>query len=109
MLYYKIDLAIKYRDALYKRQNMPNCSTQERLAIASEVLKVVAKISLLRAQLSALQDSHVSLTPPAQADIDAVSQAATAVETLVKNDAILAGALGLLGQGLSATAELERA
>ena len=109
MLYYKIDLTIAYRDALYDRKNRPDCPLPEKLDIATKVLDVVAKLSLLRAQLNALQDSHITLVPPAQAEITAVQQTAAAVEELVKKDAILSGAMGLLGQVLKASTELERA
>lgn len=109
MLYYKIDLAIAYRDALYERKNKAECPLQEKLDIATRVLDVVAHLNLLRAQLTALQDSHIALIPPSPADITTAEQATTAVDNLVRTDAILASALGLLTQVLDATTELQRA
>jgi len=109
MLYYKIDLAIAYRDALYRRKSMSDCPLQEKLDIATRVLEVVAHLNLLRAQLTALQDSHIDLVAPAPADITSVQEAIAAVDSLIRKDAILQGAMGLLAQVLVATTELERA
>lgn len=105
MLSYKIELAIAYRDALQTRQNSANCPPEEAPEIATELLKVIGNLNLLRAQLTSLQNSSVALVPPTPAEIVAVREASAAVETLVRTDAILAGALGLVGQVLAATSQ----
>lgn len=99
MLYYKLHLAMKYRD---QQLNNPNCS-------ASQLYDVIENIGLLRAQLTALHDSDISLKPPTQADIGSIKSLSTQVEALTNSDADLAAGLGLLKQVVDQTATLASA
>jgi hypothetical protein len=96
MLYYKLHLAIGYRD---QQLNNPNCS-------ASELYDVIENIGLLRAQLNALHDSDIALKAPLQADIDSIKALATQVESLTNTAADLVAGFGLLDQVVTQTETL---
>jgi hypothetical protein len=95
-LYYKLYLAMTYRDQQLKN---PNCS-------AAQLYGVIQNIGLLRAQLTALHDSNISLQAPTQSDINSLKTLTTKVEALTSSDADLAIGLGLLSQIVTQTTTL---
>src|SRR5437667_10577359 len=62
MLYYKLHLAMRYRD---QQLENPKCS-------AGQLYDVITNIGLLRAQLTDLQDFEVTFEAPTESDIDSI-------------------------------------
>ena len=96
MLYYKLHLAMTYRD---QQLDNPKCS-------AADLYDVIENIGLLRAQLTALHDSGITLTPPTQAAIDSIKTLTGQVEKLTNAAADLTAGFGLLDDVVKQTATL---